>query len=607
MYIANQHELVADAFEKGYSKADMKESFLDLTRKFVQTHMKMLMADEVPDKILLIGTQSSWTKRDLALFVTLPYLDKNFFEAFKETMPTPTALLMNELAWEERLSQAEIEQKLGIELFDVKKSSYSGYEQYILKKDFHFFRHVNVHRYSTLRKPQYVLYIEPAVRRIINIYYDAPKGAVLAPIEKIEKTDYLYDRGETDILLELPRLQAYAQQGNIKVSGKGKPAVSTLGKMQRKLNTAEFYPEEKNKLVGLMRTNLLAGLVTTIGKANATSDSAVLVKMLIQSYYNNNYRTIHKLLTYLKGTGHLDDYYTERIEPHFVHLLSELPEGDWISMDNINQYLKFNFIDIRPVKDYTARNKLYYNYTAEVKYERYSYQENKHYIDGDRYDRAITLPTLKGTFFLFAAFGLLDLAYDKIDGEEVGRTFDSPYDGLKYVRLTSLGAYVSGQKTSFENPENIGQAKMELSAESLTIISDKNDPTAAIILEPYTEKVTPNRFRTDYAIFLSGISNKKELADKIKLFKQVVTADLPPNWQHFFEQLNKKIDPLEQAKQMVVFKIPSDSPDLIKLIARDAKLKNICYKAEGFHILVEKKKLAPFKARLREFGYLLSR
>ena len=131
MYVANQHELVADAFEKGYTMADMKESFLYLTRKFVQTYMKMLMADNVPDKIILIGTQSSWTKRELALFVTLPYLDKNFFEAFKSIMPEDTAKLLDELVWEEKLTQQEIEKRLGIQLFDIKKNGNRTASRYL--------------------------------------------------------------------------------------------------------------------------------------------------------------------------------------------------------------------------------------------------------------------------------------------------------------------------------------------------------------------------------------------------------------------------------------------------------------------------------------------
>ncbi len=607
MYIKNQHDLVADAFEKGYTMADLKESFFVLTRAFVQKNMTLLVREEVPEKIILLGTFSSWTKRELALFVTLPYLNKQLFTAFKFSLPNDVKKLLNELVFEEKMTQVEIEQKLDIKVYDTTKSRYSGYEQISIKDEFKYFRYVNIHRYSTLRKPEYTFYLEPSVRRILAIYYDKPSNSAITPVKELADTAYVYDRGQVDIMLELPRLMAYAQQDNIKVSAKGKPAASTLSKMQRKLNLAEFYPNEKVKLLGLMRTNLLASLITTTGNGQNTSEPSTFLKTLIQSYYANKYPTVHGLLTYLKGTGHIDEYYLVQVEPHFVHLLGELPENDWVSVDNISKFLKFSFKDIRPIKEYIARNKLYYEYDAVVKYERYAYNESKHFIDNARYDRAITIPTLKGTLFLFAAFGLLDLAYDEVDAEVMGQTCDSPFDGLKYIRLNSLGAYVAGKQTRYDPPQEISHSTIELSKDSLTIISDKDDPTASIVLEPYTEKVTPNRFKTDFSIFLKGIANKKELANKIKLFKYAITEDLPPNWITFFEQLHQKIDPLAEVPAMHVFQIPDNNPDLIKLIARDTKLKSLCFKAEGYHIIVPKKKLTAFKARLREFGYLMSR
>ncbi|MFK7978575.1 MAG: hypothetical protein AB8G86_01215 [Saprospiraceae bacterium] len=606
MYIKNQHDLVADAFEKGYSSADLKESFFVLTRDFVQKNMTLLVREEVPKKVVLLGTLKNLTKREMALFVTIPYLNKQLFTAFKFSLSNEVEKLLNELVFEEKMTQAEIEKRLGIKVYDTQKSRYSGYEQISIKEGFKFFRHVNIHRYSTLKKPEYTFYLEPSVRRIIAIYYDKPTNSSITSIKELEETHYVYDKGQVDIMLELPRLMAYAQQGNIKVSSKGKPAASTLGKMQRKLNLAEFYPNEKVKSTSLLRTNLLAGLIATIGAATSTTELSTFIKTLIQSYYANNYRSIHQLLTYLKGTGHVDTYYLVHIEHHLVHLLGELPENEWVSVANISKYLKFNFKDIRPIKEYIARNKLYYEYDAAVKYERYAYRESKHYIDNARYDKAITLPTLQGSLFLFAAFGLLDIAYNEIDATVMGQTCNAPFDGLKYIRLNNLGAYVAGKQTKYDAPQEVSHSTIELSKDSLTIISDKNDPTAAIILEPYTEKVTPNRFRTDFSIFLKGISDKKELADKIKIFKQSVTADLPPNWEAFFEQLSQKIDPLTQVTTMHVFQIPDNNPDLIKLIARDAKLKSLCFKAEGYHILIPKKKFAQFKARLREFGYLMS-
>ena len=524
-------------------------------------------------------------------------------------MPNEVSQLLGKLVFEEKMTQEAIEEKLNIKVYNIQKSKFSGYEQVSIKEAFKFFRHINIHRYSTLKKPAYVFYIEPSVRRIIAIYYDKPANSGINAIEAsaLVETDYIYDKGQIDIILELPRLMAYAQQRNIRVSGKGKPAASTLSKMRRKLNLVEFYPNATLKPVSLLRTNLLAGLITLIGTVKSSVESHTFIKTLLQSYYSNRYQTIHQLLTYFKGTGHIDEYYLERVEPHFIYLLGELPENEWVGIDNILKFLKFSFKDIRPIREYIARNKIYYEYDGVVNHGRYSYNESKHYIDNSRYERAITLPTLKGTLFLFAAFGLLDMAYDEIDATVIGQTCDSPFDGLKYIRLNSLGAYVSGQQAKYEAPQEISQSTIELSKDSLTIISDKDDPTAAVILEPYTEKVTPNRFRTDFAIFLNGVTNKKELADKIKLFKQSVTDDLPTNWVTFFEQLHQKIDPLTTVSNLLVFQIPNNNPDLIKLIARDVKLKNMCFKAEGYHVLVPKKKFAQFKARLREFGYLMSK
>jgi hypothetical protein len=61
---------------------------------------------------------------------------------------------------------------------------------------------------------------------------------------------------------------------------------------------------------------------------------------------------------------------------------------------------------------------------------------------------AVTIRLLKGAMFLFAAFGLVDIAYDppsnrELCGGEGGYLI--PYDGLRYVRITPLGEYVIGK------------------------------------------------------------------------------------------------------------------------------------------------------------------
>jgi hypothetical protein len=199
----------------------------------------------------------------------------------------------------------------------------------------------------------------------------------------------------------------------------------------------------------------------------------------------------------------------------------------------------------------------------------------------------------------------LDVAYDTPDVSEMGKTTQSPYDGLQYIRLNKLGAFVLAKTAEYEEPSVISKSSITLSTDSLTIVVDEADTTAPVILEPYTHRVSPNRFRTDFGFFLKNTKTKQELEDKITLFKQSVKVDIPDNWEVFFKELRQKIDPLTPVKDVFVFQIPTDNPELLRLIAKDVTLRKYCLKAEGYHIIVPKKNMSRFRKRLGEFGYLL--
>jgi hypothetical protein len=408
-----------------------------------------------------------------------------------------------------------------------------------------------------------------------------------------------YTTGEQDIALEIPRVLAYYQQGQIKYSAKGKPALSTLGKMQRILKLKSFYPDSEFKDLVLLRTRLIAGIIGNIRKSFNITMSHDVVKKLIIADFIPKYETFQCLFTHLSGTGYLDDYYTNSsVEHSMMYILKALPAGEWISIENINDFITYNFLDVAIVQEGTARNKLYYAKKQK------GYTE-KNYIDSETYHDAIVSPLINGSLFLFGALGILDLAYNEPDLLQLGESAFSSYDELKYVRLTALGAYVTDKIKTYESSTALNKSSIELSKDSLTIITDKNDTTADVILAPYAEQITPNRYRTDYTFFLKECKTKKDLENKINLFKQTVTDKLPPNWLDFFKELNGKIDPFKKVANITVFQIPMDNQSLIQIIARDEKLKSLCTKAEGYRILVEKKQLAAFKKRLREFGYLI--
>lgn len=598
---------IKQLFDGSYNKTDLEAGFGKLTRSFIQANNSLCKAEGISDHEIDYAYQKNLTKARLASMVSIPFTNKTLFQAFRAYIPVELKLIMDTLIWEERLYNDEIKEKFNIEIVTSRKNTWGKGYVYILLPQFKFFRHRNHSAYRYQTEAKFSLSLNPLLRQVIAEYYELPEGASFKPTE-LTKTAFIFEKGEQSIFLEILRIMAYAKQGQIKATKKKKPQASTLNKMQRSLNTVEFFPDTNDKNLKTLRTGLIASLVLWATKYTVgTSEIAGFIQSLFEVFYIKKYNSVQGILGYIKGTGYIDDYYKRNVEPSFYNILKQLPLGKWISIDNIELYIKYNFLDVKPFSEYLAKNKLYFNYEAEVKINDYSYVQKKHEVDEDRFHRSIIVPLIKGTFYLFGAFGLVDLAYEQPDTTDIGLTTESPYDGLRYVRLTPLGAFVIGKAKTYELPTAIKQTTIELSKDSLTIIVDENDDTAPVILQPYTERVSPNRFRTEFSFFLKGVKTKKELQDKIKLFKQTIPSDnLPLNWTTFFRELEQKIDPLNTVSNIKVFQIPKDNPELIRLIAKDVSFRKLCMKAEGYHILVEKKKMAAFKKRLQEFGYLLT-
>ena len=145
---------------------------------------------------------------------------------------------------------------------------------------------------------------------------------------------------------------------------------------------------------------------------------------------------------------------------------------------------------------------------------------------------------------MFAAFGLVEIAYNTPDTSEIIDTYYSPYDGLQYVKITDLGAYVSSNyKTDYTPPQTVEKTPLVLSEDSLMILSDETDVTADILLKNYTEKVGPNRYQTDPSIFLKDCRSVEDIQNKVDLFQQTVSNELPANWKAFFDTLLSNTDP----------------------------------------------------------------
>lgn len=599
---------LAASFEAALTKDFMQKRYLAPVKRFVLAHKALLEKEGVEAGIISFCINAkALNKTQLGTSIAIPFCSKNIYEAFLASLKEDLRKVWDFLMWENSSDELRVEKRTGVVVYTMevteslrfrsqKKSLLADYEIFNIGHDYYF----GYFDQDTPDVPKFTLGLPLFLRQWLIQYYPQPENAKLTPVAQLKATDYVYDSGERDIASEWPRVMAYKDQEQINFTVKNRPSLTSLPKMHKNLNIQEFFPDVDDKRARNLRTSLLAGMAAYVKKNSNSSNFSNDIFKLFRSLYPEKIYSAPMVLPDLKGMGHVDDYDIFKRESELLRIFASLPSGGWVPFENIVHFFNYHLLDIQPFTQYTAGNKLHYEYEGRGRWD------NKHYITQGLYKEAIILPFLRGSFFLFAAFGLCDIAYDRPDWSSLGRDCFSSWDGLRYVRRTALGDFVCGFTKEYDASNLQSDTKITLSPDTLLILTDEKDTSAAGILAPYTERLGANRFRTDSRLFLSNIKSKKELEAKILLFKQIIGDELPPNWTAFFADMLHKINPFEPVEEARVLQIPADNKALAKLIAQDPVLKSLVIKAEGFTIIVPKGNYAAMKRRLQEFGYLLT-
>ncbi|MBK9459486.1 MAG: hypothetical protein IPN94_08630 [Sphingobacteriales bacterium] len=296
------------------------------------------------------------------------------------------------------------------------------------------------------------------------------------------------------------------------------------------------------------------------------------------------------MLTYLKGRHNVSR--SSDAYGNYLQIGKLLPLGEWVSVDNLLDYAKYEVLPLEP----GSRD-------AIIIYVKYEIDKASYAIKPNNIETVITTPALQATLFLWAALGLVDIAYNT---PKINAQTPSQYSGLKYVRLTPLGSYLFDTSNDYTPPEFKTIPNPVLSPDSLTIIAHPDDNTAPVMFGSYTSKMSSeNAYYTSYAIFMQNCSSFMQLKNKVDAFKTALKdLEIPDNWHSFLNTMLAQANPFKNASTHRLIQIPADNINLMRLIARDAELKKYIIKAEEFHIVVFGKYEHYVKQRLKELGYL---
>ncbi len=597
---------IKNILEEAYTKAELI-LLLPLVDKLFANHTDLLI-DEGVDASRLVYNKNikHRPKGELAEYCAPAFVSEKAYNAFRACMKADARKIWDSLIWVPMIDHLTVEHELGITTCKILSSHQVFYGRQDYASVFPQYEFLVNQKLSPTISPRELpkklfFGIPVVLRNWIKNFHDYPEDGKLIPLDEIPKTDYVF-QAEQFIQTEWPRVLTYKSQGMIATTQKNRPVNTTLPKMQRTLAIEEFFPKTSDKKLHNLRTSMLGAMAVNIPKQHPDTRVTTSLSILFKDVYPVKCYTGPMVLPDLKGMGMIENWDFYLREYVLFHLLTQLPSGGWVPFKNIEKYTRYNNLDIHLLPTYHAYNKLYYEYEST---ERYSYS-NKHYITSDIFQDAVELPFLPGSFFLFAAFGLCDIAYDEPDLDNLGRTTFSSWDGIRYVRRTALGDYLCGITEEYTPARSATDGRYILSPDTLLILVEGDNPPNTSLLEPYAERIGTSRFRVDAQIFLKNVRSKKELESKIDLFKYIIQQDLPENWNAFFQDLLLKINPFEPTPPHRVLKIPHENKALIRLFAQDPVLKTLVSKAEGFYIIVTEDKYSAMKRRLQEFGYLLA-
>jgi len=542
------------------------------------------------------------------------FASKVLFDKLIAAIPSDAAKALSILVWDGAKKVGELETEIKTEILvrplKEKEHSFYSYEHTKnIKGDYLFFcfRDRGYDYYYGYRKfspDRYTIFLPDEVRKVLKTYLTPPEDYFLSPLDTIAKTDFIH-KSEGEVFKELPLYYEYIRQGHLQLLKDGKPVKASLRHLKQSSAAKEFY-EGGSKELDLLKTNLMVALVRAAIKPEKPKDPLELLKQLFDSYKEQAgiSWSMSNFLTHIKVKSGTSLYYLDskkKINASVFSLLKKLPPGHWISIENLLRFILLRDINVAPVEAPSASRFLYL-------IQKDNLYDKKTFIDNAMYHEAIIAPLIKGSMSLFAAFGLVDIAYDFPTNKALqvkGEQYLSVFDGIKYVQLTELGAYLSGLTKQYTKPiQEEKRAEIILDTNRLIITLHGEDRLISMILENFATQIGENRYKVDYSSFLKECASKEDIKRRIKLFKIEIASKPPQVWLDFFDRVLARVHPLTPQEALKVFKLSPDK-ELIHLVATDSILKQYILKADDFHIIVEQNNFPKVKQRLESLGYLI--
>ncbi|MGZ3470683.1 MAG: helicase-associated domain-containing protein [Isosphaeraceae bacterium] len=281
--------------------------------------------------------------------------------------------------------------------------------------------------------------------------------------------------------------------------------------------------------------------------------------------------------------------------------LSKCPPGGWIEVDDFFRFLKA--LDL----DFTLARNEWKLYVSDANYGSFGY-DGRHNWE-----------LLQGRFILAVLFeyaatlGLIDVAYvapeegrdDFYDhwGADDLSSF-SRYDGLKYIRLSPLGAWCLGVAGEYQ-PEASTFGGSWRVLPNLEIVSGDARPDAAdaLFLDRIAERTSEAVWRLERDKILVRVEEGLKLDEIAAFLERHAQGPLPGTVRTLLDDLEQRSGRLRDLG--TVRMIECTDPETARMLLLDPKLKTLCEPSGKRGIVFRANVESQVRSQLRKLGYVL--
>lgn len=582
---------------------DHLDGFVDFAKKYRLYYIDVDDQEKCPEAIELILSKQSKRKQDLIDFAVIMHYYRNF-HLFYEEMSEQEKNLLEAVADNYFLTEKKAEEIYGKSLRTTKRENYYNTANGLLPNlrlwfttEYRMGYDSERPGYNAYNRAPYLKLQDFAsfeIMKVLHPEYHAPKSWDALPAGN----QLLTYQGEAAIHAILPIVKALFQTNQIKF-GTSKCTGVAVKKVSSMTGVKEFFPNTSgDRIASFLLANIYGLDLTMIKARNFTTENDI--KKLMDDMFQISDNLLPLILWNIKGfkKTELENCYGSYIIRNILNTLSLFAKGEkWLKAEDVCH--KVRFYNWGP--EIQCLWMLKYNFEKLSLYNTH----NEHYIYADSIISQLTDPFIKGFLFMMAVFGIAEIAYDK----EPAPDASCYYDTLKYVRLTPLGEYTLSMTTEYEKPKTQKEPDkfFEVYEDNLMVRMLKEDNPYASVLSNIGKSISKKLYKVSYDSFLNGCTCKKDITNRIRLFKEYICPEPPANWLQFFKDLEKRCNPMTEVKEdkYTLLQIPADDKELQRVILTDPEIRKYTLKAEGFILLVRTFYKDKVMKALQKHGYLV--